>query len=81
MNYIIDGHNLIAVIPGLSLSMPDDEQRLVELLIPFCQRGKHRVEVYFDGAPIGLAGTRSYGRVRAHLCRAAPARMRPCVHA
>lgn len=67
MNYIIDGHNLISHLPGLSLSMPDDEQRLVELLIRFCQPGKHRVEVYFDKAPVGLAGVKGHGRVRAHF--------------
>ena len=67
MNYIIDGHNLIAQIPGLDLSMPDDEERLIELLIRFCQPGKHRVEVYFDRAPVGQAGVVNHGRVRAHF--------------
>ena len=67
MNYIIDGHNLVSYIPGLSLSMPDDEQRLVELLILFCQETAHKVEVYFDRAPVGRAGTTSHGRVRAHF--------------
>ncbi len=66
MNYLIDGHNLIAKIPGLSLSMPDDEPRLVELLVRFSQPGKGQVEVYFDAAPPGQAGERKYGRVRAH---------------
>jgi len=67
MNHIIDGHNLIAHIPGLDLSMPDDEPRLVEMLVHYCQRGGHRVEVYFDGAPPGQAGVHGYGRVRAHF--------------
>lgn len=67
MNYIIDGHNLIAQLPGLDLSMPDDEQRLIELLIRFCQAGMHRVEVYFDRAPIGQARMANHGRVRAHF--------------
>ncbi len=67
MNYIIDGHNLVAKIPGLSLSMPDDEQRLIELLLRFSQQGRHRVEVYFDGAPVTQSGVRSYGKVRAHF--------------
>jgi predicted RNA-binding protein with PIN domain len=67
MNYIIDGHNLISKIPGLSLSMLDDEQRLIELLILYCHPGKHKVEVYFDGAPIGQAGVINHGRVRAHF--------------
>ena len=66
-NYIIDGHNLIAKIPGLSLSMPDDEQRLIELLNRYGQESRHKLEVYFDGAPPGQAGVRKYGRVRAHF--------------
>lgn len=32
MNYLIDGHNLIARTPGLSLADPDDEAKLVQLL-------------------------------------------------
>jgi predicted RNA-binding protein with PIN domain len=67
MNYIIDGHNLIAKIPGLSLSMPDDEVRLIELLNRYGQESRHKLEVYFDGAPPGQAGVRNYGRVRAHF--------------
>jgi predicted RNA-binding protein with PIN domain len=70
MNYIIDGHNLIAKIPGLSLSMPDDEERLVELLNRFGQERRHKLEVYFDGAPPGQAGGRNYGRVRAYFVAA-----------
>ena len=53
MNYIIDGHNLIAKLPGLDLSMPDDEQRLIEVLMRFGRAGSHRIEVYFDAAPAG----------------------------
>jgi predicted RNA-binding protein with PIN domain len=67
MNYIVDGHNLVSHIPGLNLSMPDDEQRLVELLILFCQKYAHKVEVYFDRAPVGRSGTTNHGRVRAHF--------------
>jgi predicted RNA-binding protein with PIN domain len=67
MNYIIDGHNLIAKLAGLSLSMLDDEQRLVELLIRYCQIGRHKVEVYFDRAPAGQARTIQHGRVKAHF--------------
>jgi predicted RNA-binding protein with PIN domain len=67
MNYIIDGHNLVSHIPGLSLSMLDDEQRLVELLILFCRESKHKVEVYFDRATVGQSGTTNHGKVRAHF--------------
>ena len=67
MNYIIDGHNLIATLPELDLNMPDDEQRLIELLVRFSQSGPKRVEVYFDGAGVGQAGERNFGRVKAHF--------------
>jgi predicted RNA-binding protein with PIN domain len=67
MNYIIDGHNLIAKIPGLDLSMLDDEQRLIELLKRYGQHSRGRIEVFFDGAPVGQAGAQNYGRVHAHF--------------
>lgn len=67
MDHIIDGHNLISKMPGMSLSMPDDEQHLVEALVTYCQKGGHRIEVFFDGAPPGQVGTRNHGRVRAHF--------------
>jgi predicted RNA-binding protein with PIN domain len=67
MNYIIDGHNLIAKIEGLSLSMIDDEQRLIELLNRYGELHRHKMEVYFDGAPVGQAGVHNFGRVRAHF--------------
>jgi hypothetical protein len=65
MNYIIDGHNLISKIAGLSLRMLDDEQRLIELLNRYGQHNRGKIEVYFDGAPIGMAGAHNYGRVQA----------------
>lgn len=67
VNYIIDGHNLIGRLPGLSLRMPDDEQALIELLLRFSQAGRKKMEVYFDGAPAGQAGERNFGQVKAHF--------------
>jgi predicted RNA-binding protein with PIN domain len=67
MNYIIDGHNLISKTPGLSLSMPDDEEQLIVLLERYGRARRSKVEVYFDGAPPGQGGVRAYGRVRAHF--------------
>jgi uncharacterized protein len=69
MHYLIDGHNLISKIPGLSLSMPDDEERLIEILHRYSQQGQHQVEVYFDRAPIGQAGSHNFGRVAVHFVR------------
>ena len=68
MPYLIDGHNLIPKL-GLRLDSPDDEMELVAVLREFARLKRQQVEVYFDGAPIGQAGTRSLGTVRAHFVR------------
>ena len=52
MPYLIDGHNLIPRVRGMSLGAPDDELKLVVLLRTFASRAGRRVTVYFDrGAP------------------------------
>ncbi len=68
MPYLIDGHNLIPKF-GLRLDSMDDEMELVSILQEFARLKRQQVEVYFDGAPIGSAGTRSLGTVRAHFIR------------
>ena len=68
MHYIIDGHNLIPKL-GLRLDSMDDELELVSILQEFARLKRHKVEVYFDGAPPAQAGTRSLGTVRAHFIR------------
>lgn len=69
MPYLIDGHNLIPHLPGLSLSAIDDEMRLVEWLQAFCRRKRRTVEVFFDQAPPGFPLQRKAGRVIAHFVR------------
>jgi predicted RNA-binding protein with PIN domain len=69
MMYLIDGHNLIPVLGG-SLSALDDEEHLLRLLQDFVRLSRHRVEVFFDGAPPGHAGVRTFGTVRAHFVAA-----------
>jgi len=66
MPYLIDGHNLIPHLPGLSLNSIDDELQLVEWLQNFTRKTGRPVEVFFDGAPPGHSGTRRYSRVTAH---------------
>lgn len=66
MPYLIDGHNLIPKI-GLHLDNPDDEMELVQLLQDFARIKRQQVEVYFDGAPTGHAGTRKLGTIKAHF--------------
>ncbi len=68
MPYLIDGHNLIPKF-GLRLDSVDDEMELVSILQEFARRKRQHVDVYFDGAPVGSAGTRSLGTVRAHFIR------------
>jgi len=68
MHYIIDGHNLIPKL-GLRLNSMDDELELVSILQEFARLKRHKVEVYFDGAPPAQAGTRNIGTIRAHFIR------------
>jgi hypothetical protein len=67
--YMIDGHNLIPHIPGLSLSNLDDEKALVAYLQVFCRVKRRKVEVFFDGAEPGYSGNRHHGTVVAHYIR------------
>jgi predicted RNA-binding protein with PIN domain len=69
MAYIIDGHNLIPKISGLSLEAADDEEQLILLLQEFCRRTQKKVDVYFDNAPPGQARARAYGIVTARFIR------------
>lgn len=73
MPYIIDGHNLIPKLPGLSLEMADDEIRLVQMLQTFCRLQRKQVEVYFDNAPPGQPRARVFGAVRVFFARAGQA--------
>ncbi|MCP4422119.1 MAG: NYN domain-containing protein [Chloroflexi bacterium] len=50
MHYLIDGHNLIAKLPDIDLSDPDDEVQLVLKLRQWTAvSSKRRITVYFDG--------------------------------
>jgi uncharacterized protein len=69
MAYLIDGHNLIPKVHGLSLRDLDDEEQLIEMLQVFCQVQRASIEVYFDGAAAGSSGTRVHGCVKAHFVR------------
>ncbi len=61
---VIDGHNLIPKIPGLSLHQVDDENQLIDMLREFSRLSRRKLEVYFDGAPLGFSGARMDGMVR-----------------
>jgi len=55
MAYLIDGHNLIAHVPDISLEDPDDETKLVMRLKQYMMRRHQRCTVVFDqGLPGGV---------------------------
>ena len=70
MPLIIDGHNLVPKIPGLSLQALDDETQLIELLSAYSRRSRRKVEVFFDNAQPGMLRARIYGNVTARFVRA-----------
>jgi predicted RNA-binding protein with PIN domain len=67
MPYLVDGHNLIPHIPGLSLQDPDDEARLLAWLQSFGAKTRRRITVYFDRRAPGTAGELRHGPVTAHF--------------
>ena len=67
MIYLIDGHNLIPHIRGLSLHDLDDEQSLIEILQEFSRVARKKIEVYFDKAPAGQARTVKKGMIVVHF--------------
>jgi hypothetical protein len=70
MLILIDGHNLIPHMPGLSLKDMDDENELIPFLQGYCRVRRRTGEVYFDRAPVGKAGQRRFGQVTAVYVRA-----------
>ena len=70
MPILIDGHNLIGKLPSLSLEEPDDEMRLVGMLLSYQARTGKAVTVVFDpGGAHSLAQTHAHGRVKVVFAR------------
>ncbi len=69
MNYLIDGHNLIARMPDLSLEDPDDEAKLARRLQMWAAaRRKRRVMVIFDrGVVAGKSAQLSNNQVQVYF--------------
>jgi predicted RNA-binding protein with PIN domain len=67
MTYLIDGHNLIPHIPGLTLDQLDDEMELVNLLVNFSNKKKSQVEIYFDHGNLNSERDFQRGHVHAHF--------------
>jgi len=60
MPLLIDGHNLIGQIPGLSLADPDDEAKLLQWLVRYHWRKKQPITVVFDPgwSPVHISRSR-----------------------
>ena len=67
MSYLIDGHNLIPHVRGLSLNMVEDETLLIEILKVFCRERRTHVDCFFDNAQLGLSSTQRYGRLTVYF--------------
>lgn len=69
MPIIIDGHNLIPKIPGLSLSDIDDEVQLVQVLQEYARLRRKQVEVFFDNSPVGRPRIQRFGTITVKYSR------------
>ena len=69
MPYLIDGHNLIAATPGLSLSDLDDEQAMIQILADFARTSRRSITVYFDRGSLAAPPISSTARVNAIFVR------------
>jgi predicted RNA-binding protein with PIN domain len=68
MPYVIDGHNLIGAFPGLELSDPEDERKLIDALEEFGRATRRRTIVFFDRGQPGPGRGLVHGRmVEAHF--------------
>jgi predicted RNA-binding protein with PIN domain len=68
MPYLIDGHNLIGRFPGIELEDPEDERKLLEVLIVFARHSRHKVVIFFDRGMPGAGPLFQAGRmVTAHF--------------
>lgn len=64
MPLLIDGHNLIGHSPDLSLSDPNDEDKLIARLKVYIARTGRQITVVFDPGPNSHPASFDYGRFR-----------------
>lgn len=69
MLLLIDGHNLVPKIAGMSLRDLDDEMNLIELLQDYARRRRRKLEVFFDNPPTGWPRIRKIGMIMVRFTR------------
>lgn len=70
MPYLIDGHNLIPFMHGMSLDQLDDEIRLIDILEAYFRKIRKKAIVFFDRGQPGSEPEIKRGFVTAHFARA-----------
>ena len=70
MPILIDGHNLIGQLSSISLKDPDDEEKLVRMLLSYQARTGKAITVVFDpGTPTSRPQRHHLGKVEAIFVR------------
>jgi len=70
MPYLIDGHNLIPFMHGISLDQLDDELRLIDVLEAYFRKIRKKATVFFDRGQPGSEPEIKRGFVTARFTRA-----------
>jgi uncharacterized protein len=64
MHWMIDGHNLIPHVPGISLHDLDDEAALIEWLSTYTRKTQDEIELFFDKGNNGSLKPKRVNRIR-----------------
>jgi uncharacterized protein len=64
MHWMIDGHNLIPNVPGISLHDLDDEAALIEWLSVYTRKTQDEIELFFDKGNTGSLKPRHINRIQ-----------------
>ena len=69
MPFLIDGHNLIGVMPGISLADLNDEQALIQHLAQYARKTRRAIVVYFDRGSLLAPQIANIPGVKFHFVR------------
>ena len=69
MPYLIDGHNLIPFMHGMSLDQLDDELRLIDFLEAYFRKIRKKAIIFFDRGQLGSDPIVTRGFVTARFTR------------
>lgn len=64
MVILVDGHNLIPELPSLSLSDPQDERKLIEILSEYARLSRNKIILFLDKRAIGQPFAKTVGTIK-----------------